>query len=44
MNRILALDLPIGETDLRTWRYRPDGKVGGASLTEVEALPLGFEG
>ena len=35
---IFELDLPAGKTELRTWLYRKDGKVGGAYFTEVKAL------
>ena len=35
---IFEMDLPAGKTELRTWLYRRDGKVGGAYFTEVEAL------
>lgn len=35
---VITLDLPAGETELVTYLYDKNGKVGGAYYTEVEAL------
>jgi arylsulfatase A-like enzyme len=35
---VLELELPVGETELRTYLYNEKGEAGGAYFTEVEAL------